>query len=90
MTIAVPLWLVSLKCCFAFGPNSIFGSVNPIKILISLSMLEYPFDGIFGRTGGAVCPFLFSHQNNKKGTNNQSRERVAISTKYFRTLISSR
>ncbi|MDY2511928.1 hypothetical protein, partial [Weissella confusa] len=32
-----------------------------------------------------VCPFLFLHPKTKKGTNNQSRERVVISTKYFRT-----
>ncbi|WP_206768287.1 hypothetical protein, partial [Weissella confusa] len=32
-----------------------------------------------------VCPFLFLHPKQKKGTNNQSRERVVISTKYFRT-----
>ncbi|WP_206767481.1 hypothetical protein, partial [Weissella confusa] len=35
-----------------------------------------------------VCPFLFLHPKQKKGTNNQSRERVVISTKYFRTHIS--
>ncbi|TGE53827.1 hypothetical protein, partial [Weissella confusa] len=34
-----------------------------------------------------VCPFLFLHPKTKKGTNNQSRERVVISTKYFRTFL---
>ncbi|WP_206767479.1 hypothetical protein, partial [Weissella confusa] len=37
-----------------------------------------------------VCPFLFLHPKQKKGTNNQSRERVVISTKYFRTLINTK
>jgi hypothetical protein len=39
---------------------------------------------------GLVAPspsFLVLHQETKKGTNNQSRERVVISTKYFRTSI---
>ena len=66
MTLAVPLWSVSLKCCFAFGSNSILEYVNPIKILIWLSMLGYPFEGILD---GLVAPspsFLVFHQETKK------------------------
>ncbi|WP_218015734.1 hypothetical protein, partial [Weissella confusa] len=82
---ADPLRLVSLKCCSAFGSNSTFKSVNPIKILISLSMLGYPFEGILGRLVAAGLSFFIFTPKTKKGTNNQSRERVVISTKYFRT-----
>lgn len=37
-----------------------------IKILIALFLLEYPFEGVFGRTGGSLYIFIFLHQNNKK------------------------
>ena len=86
MTVSVSLWFVSLKCCSAFVSNVRFKSVNPSKILISLFMLGYPFEGIFGQTGcSRAVLFYFYTKKPQKGTNNQSRERVVISTKYFRT-----
>lgn len=56
--VVVPLKLVSLKCCSAFGSKSTFKSVNLIKIPISLSMLGYPFEGILGRLVAAGLSFF--------------------------------
>ncbi|WP_206767482.1 hypothetical protein, partial [Weissella confusa] len=40
---------------------------NPIKILISLSMLGYPFEGILGRLVAAgLSFFIFTPKNKKK------------------------
>lgn len=73
MTVSVPLRLVSLKCCSDFESNWIFGSVNPIKILISLSMLGYPFEGIFGHTGcSRYVLFIFAPK--KVPTTNRASE----------------
>lgn len=48
-------------------------------------MLGYPFEGILGRLVAAGLPFFIFTP--KKGTNNQLRERVVISTKYFRAAV---
>ena len=76
MTMSVPLWFVSLKCCSSFGLNVRFKSVNPSKILISLFMLRYPFEGIFGQTGcsRAVLFYFYTKKTKKVPTTNHVSE----------------
>ncbi len=69
VTVSVPLWFVSLKCCSAFKSNVRFKFVNPSKILILLSMLGYPCEGILGRPVAAGKSFLFLHQKKIPTTN---------------------